>query len=430
MAGNRLFSSKESKTESRKLSFDGIRYLYAFYAKFGGGDEWGEQLATIQEVITSVVPDKIFQSISASKTGLFRPLEKLVSEYASDPSVHPVDFKSLPREQQFILAMLLEDKVLEENNEINPAFRQVNSLLNSRLGKHFYMDDSLLTPYANDCNKTYIGTLLVDACLSLQSVQDELKIDDLTAQLISSELNMTQFKKCLSKTRWNTTLDDRAEKLFSLATNMGAKQTISLLNYLQLIVWLGDPSLSADQVMPADLAIDFYCDILSKKQSVRKLFQCFRSVHEFDCLTMEEKEKMGPVLRFNGGRLSFSDNLKPVFFHRNLVLTYSIGHEGVDHQPVFMFDSKAGIIRGNGIFIEKMRRATNALILRRKAYQQLELDRTLLISFNIAHKQQILEDRFISGPGVPNESLLFAAMALKHSTGDKLPPRFSRDLMP
>lgn len=296
----------DQKDQPRKLSFDEVRYFISIY-----GNKWGENFAKIQDEIKIGRADQIFQKVSAAGTGLYPSLVKIVTQYTIENPALP-DYKTFSLEQQFIFTLLLDSETLASHPEINPIFRQIILFLDTPAGRRFYVDDSMLTPFGNHCNKAYIGILLTDACLSLP---DELKIDSANTDIFNKQLttwtlNLDQFKTSLSRTRWGSTLD--AKKLFRLATNFDARRDLFLGDYLQLIVWLGDPGINPKLVIPAPLAIDFYLKLLTENSSALKLFQCFKSGVELDNLSPSEKIALEPVLRFGQARLFFLEN-SPIY---------------------------------------------------------------------------------------------------------------------
>jgi hypothetical protein len=121
--------------------------------------------------------------------------------------------------------------------------------------------------------------------------------------------------------RQGNALTPYAAMLFHLSTSLGAMTPLPVLQYLQLLSWLGDPSLTPDQAIPAPIAIDLYFQILTKNITAQKLFRGFVSRAELDRLSERDRKSLGPVMRFNDGRASFDEKNDIKFFHRNLVLT-------------------------------------------------------------------------------------------------------------
>lgn len=206
---------------------------------------------------------------------------------------------------------------------------------------------------------------------------------DLLESSTSNRLTRELFTLALSKTPWGQTLTPYAAKLFYLCTSLGAMTKLPLLQYLQLISWLGDPSLSPAQTIPAPIAIDLYFQILTKNVTAQKLFRGFVSRAELDRLSERDRKSLGPVIRFNDGRVSFDEKNEYKYFHRNLVIT-DYDDIAEYHKLMFMYDARTGVVKeaDESWKTRYVRRKTQP---KPRDSRELDIDfRTILSSFHNA----------------------------------------------
>lgn len=129
-------------------------------------------------------------------------------------------------------------------------------------------------------------------------------------------------------------LNTHSAELFRLGTN--STTSLSVVQYLQLMNWLGDPSLTSNQTIPATFAIEFCSEILTNNVTVNNLFKGCCSRAELDCLSERDKTFLGPIVRLIDGRITFDENNNINYVHRNLVLTDYQGK--VFHKLMFSFN--------------------------------------------------------------------------------------------
>lgn len=198
-------------------------------------------------------------------------------------------------------------------------------------------------------------------------------------------LTQEKFTEALSHTFWNNCLTPYAEKLFYLATALGAiKEGLPLLQYFQLVNWLGHPSLSSGDAIPAPMAINLIYQMVTQNKEAQNLFRGLVGRGVLDGLSERDRKRVGHILRFNDGGFSFDEgnDIKP--FYRNLVLT-DFERKAAPHKLLFKHEGGKVCLAEDSWQVRHLNRRVDS---RPKTLLELSIDlEKILKDFNNSFSQ-------------------------------------------
>lgn len=210
--------------------------------------------------------------------------------------------------------------------------------------------DSNLTDFGKKVQENFVTHVLEHAFLSLKKdltacieTKEPIAIERMDyTKILEQRIDQTEFYRSIARTWWGNELtENHLQKLFWLArgrsrTDKVDNPTISLLTYVQILLWLGHPSFK-ESLIPAPASIDLLYEIISTHVTFHKLF--FGSLSRAQ---LDKNKTQDPRLRLNEGHITFNEDNQMCFLFRNLVITdYNDNNE--HHRCIFSIN-KIGLI--------------------------------------------------------------------------------------
>jgi len=316
-------------TEIPKVSGSVAPYLDRYLEK-----KWPNQLRQVKELLSK-------EPTLTREAALLASFREQVGKEGKSPSPLIVALRAVQ------MQLAADDaKGLLGSSMIERAAETKQTLLvdayRSMQANDCFESDPNLNAVGNAINQFYTLSLVYEALLNLNSAKllDEkgnIKLDDL--------LGFGKFKEAFRSSWWfreeDKEFDVFCERIFFLATGAGAKKQITTMEYISVLVWLGDPDLLAHEAIPAKLAVEFYCRLLRAHTPSQALYRGIvprPKLKNFPAGTE-------PFMRLNEGRISWNASNDVVFMHRNMVLTDPQTKDGITHKLLFAYDAKTGVIK-------------------------------------------------------------------------------------